>query len=189
MSSVIRSAYELTRTAAEHILHSQGEADTVIDLGGNILSPGLIDIQINGAYNFDFSVYEGDDEAYLAGLDMVARRIVETGVTSLLPTIITQSANLYPALLRLLKPFTPLPDSHTGSAGGATMLGWHAEGPFLQPLKRGAHTNSLLRSAPDGWDDVQNVYGDANLIVNEDWQMQRARAACAWSPSRPKLRV
>ena len=45
-------------------------------------SPGLIDIQINGAYNFDFSVYDGDDEAYKAGLRTVAERIVETGVTS-----------------------------------------------------------------------------------------------------------
>lgn len=62
--------------------------ESVIDLGGNILAPGLIDAQINGAYGFDFSEYDGDDEKYLAGLDMVARRIVETGVTSLLPTII-----------------------------------------------------------------------------------------------------
>lgn len=45
-------------------------------------SPGFIDIQINGAYNFDFSVYEGDDEAYRAGLRTVAEKIVETGVTS-----------------------------------------------------------------------------------------------------------
>ena len=45
-------------------------------------SPGFIDIQINGAYNFDFSVYEGDDEAYRSGLRTVAEKIVETGVTS-----------------------------------------------------------------------------------------------------------
>ena len=45
-------------------------------------SPGFLDIQINGAYNFDFSVYDGDDEAYLAGLRRVGERIVETGVTS-----------------------------------------------------------------------------------------------------------
>jgi N-acetylglucosamine-6-phosphate deacetylase len=51
-------------------------------------SPGLIDIQINGAYGFDFSVYEGDDDAYRAGLATVAQRIVETGVTSLVPTLI-----------------------------------------------------------------------------------------------------
>ena len=70
----------------------------VIDLAGNILryllihspvtlilterSPGLIDAQINGAYNFDFSIYDGDDDGYRSGLDMVACRIVETGVTA-----------------------------------------------------------------------------------------------------------
>ena len=45
-------------------------------------SPGLIDIQINGAYGFDFSVYEGDDEVYRNGLRHVAEKIIETGVTS-----------------------------------------------------------------------------------------------------------
>ena len=42
----------------------------------------MIDIQINGAYGFDFSVYDGDDKAYQAGLKNVADRIVETGVTA-----------------------------------------------------------------------------------------------------------
>ena len=45
-------------------------------------SPGFLDIQLNGAYNFDFSVYEGDEEVYRQGLKMVAERIVETGITS-----------------------------------------------------------------------------------------------------------
>jgi N-acetylglucosamine-6-phosphate deacetylase len=52
-------------------------------MGGNIVSPGFIDIQINGAYGFDFSVYEDDDsDAYRRGLQTVAEKIVETGVTS-----------------------------------------------------------------------------------------------------------
>lgn len=41
-----------------------------------------MDIQINGAYGFDFSVFDGDEEAYKMGLANVARKIVETGVTS-----------------------------------------------------------------------------------------------------------
>ena len=83
----------------------------------SLSSPGFLDIQINGAYDFDFSVYpppetdehvhaheglEGEepsltaaaDAAYRAGLDRVARRIVETGVTSLLPTVIVRSSTL-----------------------------------------------------------------------------------------------
>ena len=47
-----------------------------------VSSPGFVDIQINGAYGFDFSVYENDDDSYRRGLGMVARRVVETGVTS-----------------------------------------------------------------------------------------------------------
>ena len=76
----------------------QERPDTIIDLGGNVLSPVLIDNQINGAYNFDFSEFDGKEEsvaAYRDGLDMVARRIVETGVTSLLPTVITQTTSLF----------------------------------------------------------------------------------------------
>ena len=46
------------------------------------LSKGLDDIQINGAYGFDFSVYDGDDDAYRKGLEHVAEKIVETGVTA-----------------------------------------------------------------------------------------------------------
>lgn len=40
-----------------------------------------MDIQLNGGYGFDFSVYD-DDDSYMQGLKMVAERIIETGVTS-----------------------------------------------------------------------------------------------------------
>lgn len=41
-----------------------------------------MDIQINGAYNFDFSIFQGDKNTYREGLKDVARRMVETGVTA-----------------------------------------------------------------------------------------------------------
>ena len=65
----------------------------------------MIDIQINGAYGFDFSVYEGDDQAYQNGLRNVAERIVETGVTAFVVTIL---AALFVVLtLHLLASFLP----------------------------------------------------------------------------------
>ncbi|KZT03990.1 carbohydrate esterase family 9 protein [Laetiporus sulphureus 93-53] len=137
--------------------------DRVIDLGGNILSPGLLDIQINGAYGFDFSVYDGDDEAYREGLKTVAEKIVETGVTSLVPTIITQERSLYPKILHLLRPFC-LPHS-------ATLLGWHAEGPFIQLAKRGAHAPQFLVPAHERFASFEAVYGAQNLADQEDWLM------------------
>ncbi|TRM69116.1 carbohydrate esterase family 9 protein [Schizophyllum amplum] len=135
----------------------------VIDLEGNILSPGFMDIQINGAYGFDFSVYEGDDQVYSDGLRTVAEKIVETGVTSLLPTTITQEKSLYPKLLNLLRPYS--------SPNSATLLGWHAEGPFIQYAKRGAHAPSFLLSAPNSMDSFKEVYGAENLADAEDWLM------------------
>ncbi|KAI0343492.1 Metallo-dependent hydrolase [Trametopsis cervina] len=137
--------------------------DRVIDLGGNILSPGYLDIQINGAYGFDFSVFEGDHAAYREGIKMVAEKIVETGVTSLVPTIITQEKSLYPTLLNLLRPYS--------SPTSATMLGWHAEGPFIQLAKRGAHAPEFLLKADDGLASFEDVYGAENLAVQEDWLM------------------
>ncbi|THH11823.1 hypothetical protein EW146_g7906 [Bondarzewia mesenterica] len=147
----------------------------VIDLGGNIISPGFLDIQINGAYGFDFSVYEGDDEAYRQGLKSVSEKIVETGVTSLVPTIITQEKSLYPSILNHLRPFT--------TPNGATLLGWHAEGPFLQMAKRGAHAVSFLRAAHDGFASFEEVYGAANLAHTEDWLMSDAAGAGGPEPT------
>lgn len=45
-------------------------------------SPGFIDIQINGAYGFDFSVFDGNEDTYRKGMKTVAEKIIETGVTS-----------------------------------------------------------------------------------------------------------
>ncbi|KAH9955018.1 hypothetical protein BC827DRAFT_1142175 [Russula dissimulans] len=137
--------------------------DTVIDIGGNIVSPGFIDIQINGAYGFDFSVYQGDSDAYRRGLTTVAERIVETGVTSLVPTVISQEKSLYPILLSLLRP--------CANSNGATLLGWHAEGPFLQVAKRGAHAPLLIQSPSEGFASFEETYGVENLATKEDWLM------------------
>lgn len=69
---------------------------TTIDLDGDYLVPGFIDVQINGGYGIDFSEFEDGNEAeYLQGLDEFSRRILETGVTSFVPTIITQKADAY----------------------------------------------------------------------------------------------
>jgi len=68
----------------------------IIDLGGKILSPGFIDVQLNGAFGFDFSVIPEDGETgYEKRFGEVNRRIVKTGVTSYLPTLTSQRKEVY----------------------------------------------------------------------------------------------
>ncbi|WWD17688.1 N-acetylglucosamine-6-phosphate deacetylase [Kwoniella shandongensis] len=134
-----------------------------IDLRGNLLCPGLIDVQINGAFGIDFSELDltapGDEgeRKYVEGLEHVAKRLAEFGTTSFVPTIITQKEELYAKLLRLLRPRSP-PDS-------AHILGYHAEGPFLHPLRRGAHSSTLLMTASSNppINTFDKVYGKEGL--------------------------
>ncbi len=70
---------------------------------------------------------------------------------------------MYPKLLSLLRPFS--------TPKSATLLGWHAEGPFIDLTKRGAHEPAYLLSARDGYKSFEEVYGADNLIESEDWCM------------------
>jgi len=102
--------------------------------------PGLIDIQVNGAYRQDFS----DPSADVA---LVSRRLLEYGVTAFLPTIITSEPAAYgPCLENVNVTWTP---------GTARVLGVHIEGPFLNPKRTGTHNKAWVRP-PDlvevqGW--------------------------------------
>lgn len=70
--------------------------DQIVDLGGRIVSPGLIDTQLNGAYGFDFSVIPDEGaSAYSKGVLRVNRSLVATGVTSYLPTMTSQRPEVY----------------------------------------------------------------------------------------------
>lgn len=84
------------------ILRSQQEfyshhivPDRVVDLGGRIISPGLIDVQLNGAFGFNFSTPTEDLATYGKTLRLVNRSLVTTGVTSYLPTVTSQKSEVY----------------------------------------------------------------------------------------------
>lgn len=123
------------------------ESDS-IDAEGRLVSPGLIDIQINGGFGFDFT--QNPESIWEVG-----RQFLRFGVTGFLPTIITSPIpQINEALARWnnCKPQNYL---------GAMPFGWHIEGPFLNPDKKGAHQAEYLRS-PDsaiisGWNPKNGV--------------------------------
>ena len=86
--------------------------------------PGFIDVQINGFAGVDFTTAEPDD------FELVAARLAATGVTAFQPTLITLPPDDYLAALERLG---------ATSIRSGRILGMHLEGPFLSPLRCGAH--------------------------------------------------
>lgn len=124
-----------------------GEA--ALDAGGLYLAPGLIDLQLNGAFGFDFT-------ADPAAIWTVAAKMPRYGVTAFLPAIITAPRAAIPAALAALAAGPP-----PGAALGARPLGLHLEGPFLNPGRRGAHPPRHLRlpdpAAARDWTPARGV--------------------------------
>lgn len=69
--------------------------DEVVDLGGRIVSPGFIECQLNGAYGFNFSTVSADMAEYGKQLRDLNRKLAQTGVTSYIPTVTSQTSDLY----------------------------------------------------------------------------------------------
>jgi N-acetylglucosamine-6-phosphate deacetylase len=69
--------------------------DVTVDLGGRIISPGMIDVQLNGAYGFNFSQLPQPGVSYEKSLRQVNKSLVQTGVTSYLPTVTSEQKEVY----------------------------------------------------------------------------------------------
>lgn len=107
----------------------------VIDASGLLLTPGFIDLQLNGAFGHDFTANPETIWPVSAGLPRF-------GVTSYLPTIITSPLETVEHARQVLRQQRP------ANFSGAEPLGLHLEGPFLNPQKKGAHNPAYLRQ-PD----------------------------------------
>jgi N-acetylglucosamine-6-phosphate deacetylase len=93
------------------------------------ICPGFVELQINGSFGLNV----GPDGKALKHL---ARELPKTGTTSFLPTLVSSPESSYPAFLDALSGATNTP--------GARTLGAHLEGPFLSPLRKGAHDPANL---------------------------------------------
>lgn len=107
------------------------EANTggeVIEAGGYYVSPGFLDLQVNGGAGANF----------LDPVDSAVEKFVELwashGTTSFLATIITNPFEAMNDSMRALKSF----DINN-------CLGFHVEGPFISNEKKGAHNGNYVK--------------------------------------------
>lgn len=103
---------------------------TGVDLGGLKVIPGLIDIHSHGCMGYD--TMDGKN------LVEMSRYIASQGVTSWLPTTMTESFCDIKAVTNIEIPET----------GGAEVLGFHAEGPYISEKYKGAQNADFIKS-PD----------------------------------------
>jgi N-acetylglucosamine-6-phosphate deacetylase len=106
----------------------------LIDGGGRLLAPGLIDVHVHGGGGFSLMT---DDAKQVRGF---ARWAVSCGVTGFL---VSTSGRDHTEIVRRLRALAPLAGAR--EPGAARMLGVHLEGPYLNPARKGAFDPRWLR--------------------------------------------
>lgn len=130
-------------------------ADIQLDCNGAIIAPGYIDLQINGGMGVDFS---HNVDTIVEAVQKVAKGVLPFGVTSMCPTIVTSTPDVYRKALTAVK-------KHNGSAEGAGILGVHLEGPFISKHKKGAHKAQLIQDLSGGFESLMHVYGSLDSVA------------------------
>jgi N-acetylglucosamine-6-phosphate deacetylase len=115
-----------------------------------IVSPGYIDLQVNGGFGVEVS-----DSA--EAIVHLSRRLPATGVTGFLPTLVSSTTEIYP---RACRAFLAGRD-----AFGARALGLHLEGPFLSQRRAGAHRARAIEEASEEVYDAFVAKGALSLVT------------------------
>ena len=117
-------------------------ATPLIDNRDRFIVPGFVDMHIHGAGGRD--LMEGTPDAVSAVSHFLARH----GVTSFLATTVTARLDRTITAVAGLAKIISAAERSQGSSenvAGAQPLGIHFEGPFISPLRRGAHPASQIR--------------------------------------------
>ncbi|NUU65049.1 N-acetylglucosamine-6-phosphate deacetylase [Enterobacteriaceae bacterium BIT-l23] len=108
------------------------------NMGGAIIAPGFIDVQLNGCGGVMFN--DTADAVSVETLEIMQKANERSGCTSFLPTLITSSDELMMHAVNVMREYL---DKHQNQA-----LGLHLEGPWLSLVKKGTHNPEYIRK-PD----------------------------------------
>ena len=107
-----------------------------VDLQGDLLSVGYVDLQVNGGGGVMLN-----DAPSVEGLVAIAKAHRGLGVTQLLPTLITDRPDVTRAAISATVKAVAM--------GVPGIAGMHLEGPHLSLARKGAHDPALIRPMED----------------------------------------
>lgn len=116
--------------------------ENIVELNNDLLSPGLVDLQVNGGDGILFN-----DDPSLDTLDRIAAAHYQLGTHTLLPTLITDSVDKTNAAIAAAC------DAIEQDIPG--IAGLHLEGPHISLAKHGAHDAAYIRTMTE--DDLQQL--------------------------------
>ncbi len=124
----------------------------IIDAKGGYVATGLIDLHIHGYLGKD--VCDGSEESIRA----IAGGLLANGVTGFLPTTMTVDMAVIKKALEVLRGLK----EESSTWNGSTILGCHAEGPFISAAKKGAQDAAHILK-PDA--EFVKEYADIIKII------------------------
>ncbi|KAA5823319.1 amidohydrolase family protein [Algibacter amylolyticus] len=129
------------------------------------IAPGLVDLQVNGYKGIDLNSLD----LKVADVNKICEDLLEEGITSFLPTIITNSDESTTYLLKIVSRACNESFKTNESIGGI-----HLEGPFisLEDGPRGAHSKAFVK-APN-WELFTKWQNAANgkiriITLSPEW--------------------
>ena len=146
----IREGLELAVAKGKIVEIRERSAAEAIDLEGNYLAPGFIDLHIHGAVGRD--TMEATPEAFQAICDYHA----SGGTTSLLLTTVTTP------MVEIIKVLEAV---RTSAAATRQIAGVHVEGPFISGARAGAQRAEFIRDPEPGAAAELLNYADVIRIV------------------------
>lgn len=108
----------------------------IVEADGALVAPGLVDLQVNGGGGLLFN-----NAPSLEGLEAICAAQIGFGVTSLLPTLITDRPDVLRSAVEAGKA--------AWERGLPGYLGLHLEGPHLSLARKGTHDPALIRPMED----------------------------------------
>jgi N-acetylglucosamine-6-phosphate deacetylase len=122
---------------------------TTIDLNGENLSPGFIDLQLNGCGGVMLNGAETQET-----LEIMQAANLKSGTTSFLPTFISDADEGIRRVLKVARNYIEKTPNE--------VLGLHLEGPYLSIEKKGIHRPEFIRK-PDA-DMIDHICENSDIV-------------------------